>query len=193
MIKAIIFDCFGVLATDGWLPFKEARFSHDKALYEQATDLNGQADSGYLDYNKYVHEVAKLAQVSDQEVRSHLDDNVPNEPLFTFIRDLLKPHFKLAILSNAGANWLDKIFTKEQVALFDTTVLSYQVGFVKPSRQMYELVAERLGVKLNDCVFIDDQQRYCVAAQDTGMQAIYYQGIAQMKADLKKVLAKSDE
>jgi HAD superfamily hydrolase (TIGR01509 family) len=190
VINTIIFDCFGVLATDGWLPFKERNFSHDKALFAQATDLSKQADSGFINYDDYVHEIAVLAHVTEQEVRSRLDDNVPNEPLFTYIQEMLKPHYKLGILSNAGADWLQTIFTQEQIKLFDATVLSYQVGMVKPNPRMYEVIAERLNVSPTNCVFIDDQQGYCRAATDVGMKVVWYQNVAQMKTDLKKILAK---
>ena len=38
-IKGIIFDCFGVLATDGWLPFKNKYFKEKPALFRKATEL----------------------------------------------------------------------------------------------------------------------------------------------------------
>src|SRR5690348_2888052 len=61
MIKAIVFDCFGVLTSDGWLPFKKKYFGHDSALTEEATSLNKQVDAGLISYDDFVPAVAKLA------------------------------------------------------------------------------------------------------------------------------------
>jgi HAD superfamily hydrolase (TIGR01509 family) len=188
VIKAIIFDCFGVLATDGWLPFKEEHFGYDEGLYAQATDLNKQADAGLLDYAEYVHQIALLADVTDAEVASNLDSNVPNRKLFAYIQERLKPNYKIGLLSNSGGDWLDRIFSPDQVALFDATVLSYQLGVVKPDPRMYEAIAQRLGVALDECVFVDDQQRYCTAAAEVGMQTVYYQTFDQTKRNLEKLL-----
>ena len=190
MVKAIVFDCFGVLATDGWLPFKEEFFSRDKELYAKATDLNKQANSGLLNYGDFVHQIGGMVGRTDAEIRSQFGHNVPNVPLFTYIRETLKPHYKLGILSNASENWLDTIFTKDQIALFDAIVLSYQVGMVKPDIQMYQLIAQKLATPLYECIFIDDQQTYCSAANTAGMQSICYQNFDQAKTELERILAK---
>lgn len=191
MVKAIIFDCFGVLTSDGWLPFKRKYFGHDKNLENQATDLNKQVDSGHADYNEFLEKVAELAHVPAKEARRAIEDNVADEELFAYIRKELKPRYKLGLLSNAGDNWLDELFSPEQVALFDAAALSYETGVVKPGKQAYAVIAERLGVQPEECVFIDDQERYCTAAREFGMQAVWYRGFEQMKQDLEPLLRQS--
>lgn len=187
-VKAVIFDCFGVLATDGWLPFKEKFFGKDQRLFDKAGELNRQVDAGLAAYADFVTEVAKMAGVSRQTALYCIEHNVPDEKLFEYILWRLKPKYKIGMLSNAGDNWLDEIFTHEQVKLFDEIVLSYQVGLVKPDPGIYRLIAERLGVEVSECIFIDDQERYCKAAREIGMQAIHYQNLAQMKRELEAIL-----
>jgi hypothetical protein len=46
MIRAIIFDCFGVLTTDAWLPFKNKYFAQNEVLMARASELNKQSDAG---------------------------------------------------------------------------------------------------------------------------------------------------
>jgi len=185
---AIIFDCFGVLATDGWLPFRNKQFGEDKSLLLQADRLNKQMDTGFISYKKFVMEIAILAGVSEEVVDSNIDSNVPNEELLQYISKELKPNYKIGILSNAGANWLDTIFTTEQLSMFDAVMISYEAGVVKPEPLAYEIIAQRLDVPLGACVFIDDQERYCVGAQTVGMQAIKYTNFAQLKRDLTAIL-----
>lgn len=188
MIRAIIFDCFGVLTTDGWLPYKRKYFSDNPELAAAATDLNKRVDAGLASYDEFVTAIAAMAQVPREQARTAIEDNVADIELFEYIANELKPHYKLGLLSNAGANWLDELFTAEQVQLFDAVALSYETGFVKPNPQAYHIIAERLGVEPVQCVFIDDQERYCTAAREVGMPAIVYTSPAQLRAELSPLL-----
>ena len=188
MIRAIVFDCFGVLASDGWLPFKRKYFGADPKLFEQAGDLNKAVDSGLSSYDDFVPAVAKLANISTESAYEQIERNPANDELFDYIRAELKPRYKLGMLSNAGANWLPDMFTQEQIELFDEIALSYESGIIKPDPRAYHLIADRLGVKPGECVFIDDQERYCSAAQAEGMRAIVYQSLDQLRPDLEKIL-----
>jgi len=53
---------------------------------------------------------------------------VPNTELLEFIRDELKPRYKIGFLSNVGDDLMDVLFTDEQQALFDDVVLSFSEG-----------------------------------------------------------------
>ncbi|MEO6513250.1 MAG: HAD-IA family hydrolase [Candidatus Saccharimonadales bacterium] len=188
MIRAVIFDCFGVLTTDGWLPFKRKYFSDNAKLEAEATDLNKQVDAGLASYEEFISSIAQLAQVPRREAHKAIEDNVADEELFEYIARDLKPNYKLGLLSNAGANWLDKLFTEAQVKLFDAVSLSYQTGFVKPDLRAYQMIADQLGVDPQECIFIDDQERYCSAAREVGMQALVYTSFKQLQADLSPLL-----
>ena len=54
MIKAIIFDCFGVLAEDGWTPFKRKYIAHDERLVQEVADLGKREDRGMLDHEEMI-------------------------------------------------------------------------------------------------------------------------------------------
>ena len=188
MIKAIIFDCFGVLASDGWLPFKARYFEDNQELSMQATLLNKAVDAGRASYNEFVMEVAQMAGVSEDAARQQIENNVPDTELFAHIREL-KQQFKIGLLSNAGDNWLGEIFTPEQVALFDAIVLSCDVGIIKPGALMYETIAQRLNLSPAECVFVDDQPRYVDGARSVGMETVLYTNAEQFKRDLSTLLA----
>ncbi len=190
-IRAIIFDCFGVLATDGLLPFRERYFGDKPDLMQEARDLGGQVNAGLANYDDYIHRMAEMAGVTVAEARRQIESNVPDERLFAYIERELKPHYKIGILSNAGENWLDEIFTKEQLALFDAVALSYEIGVVKPDPRAYQIIANRLGIPPETCVFTDDQERYCTAAREAGMQAIYYQGVDDLRARFAQISSQS--
>lgn len=174
MIKAVIFDCFGVLASDGWLPFREKYFGNNSELLEKAIASNKRVDAGLHSYDDFLKEISELSGVGYDETKRLIETNPPNEALFDFIRDDLKANYKIGMLSNAGANWLDEIFEKNQVALFDEVVLSYQIGAIKPDAVMYETIAAKLGVLPEECVFVDDQPRYVEGAVQVGMTGVQF-------------------
>lgn len=185
MIKAVVFDCFGVLVRDGWLPFCEKHFGSDVSLREQARENNRRVNTGLATYNEYISENARLAGISEDQAREEIESNPPNDELFRMIRDQLKSQYKIGLLSNAGENWLDELFGKEYAALFDEVALSYEMGATKPEPVTYETIATRLGVLPEECIFVDDQERFCVGAEAVGMQAIYYQDNEQLIVELK--------
>ena len=174
MIKAIIFDCFGVLAEDGWTPFKRKHILHDPKLVEEVARLGALSDRRVLTYEETVQAVAKLVNVDVKELRQAVDKKKPNKELFELILNELKPHYKIGIMSNANYDVINELFEMEQAALFDAHVLSYETNLLKPDRKMFELMAERLGVSMTECLFVDDQEKHYLAAQSYGMQAIHY-------------------
>lgn len=188
-MKAIIFDCFGVLATDGWLPFKRKHFGNDPHLEAQATDLSKQLNSGLIDYDGFVREVAALAGISERQTRAAIENHQASEMLFDYIARYLKPRYKLGVLSNAGSDWTGEMFRPEQMALFDAVALSYQTGFLKPDQRAYIDIANRLGVEPADCVFVDDQERHCAAARDTGMSTVLYTDFDDARQQLERLLS----
>ncbi|MDB5181549.1 MAG: HAD-superfamily hydrolase [Candidatus Saccharibacteria bacterium] len=191
MIRAIIFDCFGVLTSDGWLPFKKKRFGHDEALFEEASYLNHQAGSGSMSQHEFIRKIAQMADVSPEFAEREINKSATNEELFDYIREELKPKYRLGILSNAGANQLDSLFEPKQLALFDEIALSYEMGVVKPDSRAYETILQRLQVEANEAVFIDDQERHCTGAREVGIQTIVYKDFEQTKHELEKILKQS--
>lgn len=187
-IKAIIFDCYGVLATEGWLALRDKYFGNNAKLYEETTSMTRLADEGLLNYEDYVAKIAGLSKIPVGDVRRVMETNAPNEPLLNYISDNLKPSYKLGLLSNSGANFLSRIFEPWQVSLFDEVVLSYQIGAAKPEPLMYTTIVEKLGVDPGECIFIDDQPRYLDGARDLGIKTVLFQNNTQTIADINKFL-----
>ena len=173
MIRAVIFDCFGVLTTEGWFAFCET-YLQDADKRSEAQAIHDQMNAGYIAYDAYISNVAELTNLTVQEVHKLVTASVANESLFEYIRDVLKPHYKIGMLSNAGANWLDDLFQAWQVALFDGIALSYEMGVIKPDARAYTIAAARLGMLPEECLFIDDHLGYVESAKAVGMQAIEF-------------------
>lgn len=190
MIKAIIFDCFGVLTKDWWrefcstLPPGEAtRLAHE---------LNHKYDAGEISLKDFVEQVAEATGRRPEPIEDIFTTPEPekNTVLLEYIGELRQKGFKIGLLSNVGTNWIRDHFLKtDEQALFDDFVLSYEVGVTKPHPEIFEMAAKRLGLKPEQTLFTDDIDSYCEAARAVGMNTIIYQDFNQFKNELEKILA----
>lgn len=188
MIKAVIFDCFGVLTSDGWKQLREEHFADNPEKMQQALDLDKAVNSGTISMRRFISEVGELVGLTEVEVERRLGGNIPDRRLFDFIKHDLKSRCKIGMLSNAGGNWLNDLFEPWQVQLLDSAILSYQVGLVKPEAQIYELAADKLGAYPSECIFVDDIERYCTAASEVGMKTIHHTDTAKTIEQIKEII-----
>lgn len=192
MIKALIFDCYGVLTTDGWAPFKQENFASDKNLFDEATSLNYQADAGFISYSDFIARLSEMSGKDPDYVRRRIEMSVANQAIFDYIGSL-NNKYKIGMLSNVGADLLNKLFSPSQLEVFDAKGLSFDTGYVKPQSEAYLDIAEKLHVEPKECVFIDDSKDFCEAANSVGMQSVYYRDATQAISDLHKILANSKD
>lgn len=189
-VQAVIFDCFGVLASDGWLKFKREFFSDAPEKMERATELNHLLDAGLMQYQDFLHEVGGMANVAAVDLERRMKSVVANDELFEFIARELKPRYKIGLLSNVANDWLYTLFSEVQLGVFDAKVLSHEIGVIKPDPLAYETAALRLGVSEQSCVFLDDQPQNVAGAEAVGMQAVHFQSIDQALGELRTIIAK---
>lgn len=192
MIQAIIFDCFGVLTTEGWQAFKQKHFSNDPEKLAEATKVNQLADTGKLRHEELLPLIADIAGMTTQQARDEIDDYHVNEQLFTYITTELVDHFKIGMLSNVSDDWLTKMFSPEQLKLFDQIALSYVTGYVKPDKRAYQHIADMLGVAPRECLFIDDLEYNIAGAEQAGMRALQYNNFNQCVQDIELLLEMSN-
>ncbi len=112
----------------------------------------------------------------------------PNEQLLDFIRQKLKPSYKIGLLSNSSGQGIQKFFSGDDEKLFDDMVFSGEVGIAKPHPEIYKLAAKRLGVKSEECIYIDDDDYRVEGAKTASMPAIVYEDFEQMKTELEALL-----
>lgn len=185
MVRAIIFDLYGVLAQNGWQAFKTKHFATREDVWTKVFKLGRQVDAGQADYLELIRFTAEQTGESEQTVRYQLEHTLPNEALLEYIAATLKPHYRLGILSNASSTKvLDEVFTAEQKALFDVVTLSHHTGLTKPDTAAYEVIADRLGVGPEECLFVDDQERHVAGARSTGMRALVYTDVTSLKQEI---------
>lgn len=186
MIKAVLFDCFGVLVTEAWLPFKARHFGDHPELLQQVSDLHSQANLGLISQQDFYEAAGSMCGLSADEVRRQLAANQPNEPLFEYIKEI-KPLYKIGVLSNISGNYLENMLSPDQLALFDKFELSFESGYIKPQPGAFEAAARGIAVSPAECVMVDDQDKNVKSAESAGMKAILYRDVTQLRRDMAAI------
>lgn len=190
IVKAVIFDLYGVLGLNGWQAFKEKHFGAHPQAWQHLQALGQRVDAGEASYDELVKSVAEAAGTSMAAVRYQLEHTVRNELLVDFIRMRLWGRYKIGLLSNASSDVASRLFepNPDVAGLFDAVVTSYQVGLTKPDPRMFLLICERLGVHPDECIMVDDQQRHLDAAAGLGMSTVFYESLQKTTKELASYL-----
>lgn len=183
MVRAIIFDCFGVLTTDKWRAFLDTL--PPAADIERARDLNRALDSGIISYDDFLSGVAEATSITASEIERNIrGEVVKNVSLLSYIRNL-KQQYRIGLLSNISSDWITREFlSKQEQTLFDMMVFSYQTGMVKPDPRIYMLACERLRSAPHETVMVDDVEGYVAAAKSEGLEGIVYTDLEDFKQQL---------
>ena len=181
--KAIVFDCFGVLHIDSKQSIMELA---PAGKLQEIDDLFKSNDYGFFGKQDYTSRLAELLGRSEDEVLEYIrHEHTLNHELVSFIREHIRPHYRVGLLSNIGREWIDDFFSRHQLHdLFDEVVLSGEEGMVKPNPEIYQLMLARLGVDAWQSIMIDDNTSNCVGAEQVGMSAIQFTTNRQLYSDL---------
>lgn len=186
-IKALLFDNFGVLMDPIYDSFKE---TVPEDTYKQIVLAGRLSDAGKItndERNLLMRAILHpLGRDAMQEIQTATERAQINKELFKFIADH-HAQYKMAIVSNASGNVQDLYKDVNLSEYFDQVIWSYQVKAVKPDSEIYQLAAERLGVRPEECVFVDDRKVNIDGAKAAGMQGVLYRNIDQFKQDLVKL------
>lgn len=190
MIKAVIFDCFGVITTDGLEAVIGEAEQKNPGVRALISEVIAQANRGEISVTESRTKVSRLLGVTpeeySQEVRKH---EHRNEALLAYI-PTLRGQYKTALLSNVPGESLEKRFPKTELnTYFDKLFVSGDLGMAKPDEAIYRYAATELGVQLDECVFIDDRQHYLDPAQQLGMHTILFKNNEQFFNDIAGILS----
>lgn len=193
MIRAIIFDCFGVLYLDASRHFYEHHIKEYERLRPELMSLNKASDYGLLTQAELNQAVCDLTGLELSFVSDHIQGvHKRNEKLLSYVQSL-RGTYKVAMLSNIGTGSMDQFFSPgERQELFDVVVLSGEEGITKPHPHIFELTAERLGLEPHECIMVDDIEENCSGADAAGMKSILYESNTQVEKDLAKLLGNND-
>jgi len=199
LIKAVIFDMGGVLLRTIDPSPREA-LARDygvttKELFNIifTSDSSQKAESGNLSEEDHWNWAFETLGVKVEDRASFLSqwwagDRMDYE-LLAFINNL-RPAYKTGLLSNAWLSTRDNI-AKHWGGLeqyFDVAVFSAEVKMRKPAPEFFHWLLDRLQVKPQEAIFVDDYGVNIEAAKALGMVAIKFCSADQAKQDILDAL-----
>ena len=188
MIKAIIFDFFGVVGESTYQLIAD-RHQLSSSQLDQLTDLHKSFDNGFISEIDFFRAYADIIGISYQEFMEDYYDSgerlETSHAVLAYAKELRK-NYKIGLLSNVGESSYNK-FIQPIEHCFDAVVTSHQAQLAKPDVAIFELTANKLGVDACECVMIDDSSTNCQGAMAAGMQALLYKDINALKLQLESL------
>jgi len=112
-----------------------------------------------------------------------------NEPMIAFMASLRAEGLRMALLTNNVREWELRWRALAPIdEIFELVIDSAFVGVRKPDPEIYELAVTGLGVRAQECLFIDDIEVNCEAAVAAGMRAVVFRDTEQAIAEMQIAL-----
>lgn len=195
MIKTIFFDLGNVI-----IPFDFRRaYTRLQPLCNypvteipqrmRGTDLVSRFESGQIAPEQFVKDFCAVLdlRISYDEFCDLWTSVFLPEPLIqeSLLANLARRH-PLMLLSNTNPIHFHMIQANYPLLRhFDHCVLSYEVGALKPSEQIFAAAIAQAGCEAGECFFTDDLAVNVEAARKHGMDAVQFQSAAQLEGELR--------
>jgi len=192
-MKHVVFDIGGVLID--WTPHlawsddlgvEGAKAFMDRIGFEK---LNLTCDAGAT----FAQAAAEIADPDDaarlNQYVERYTRTVPDKLSDTW--DILYALKNAGVPIHAITNWSAETWSEgckahpELLDVFETTVVSGEIGVIKPSVEIYSQLCKRAGIAPENCIFIDDGLHNCIGAKAAGMDAIHFTGADALRTGLQ--------
>ena len=196
MISTVIFDMGGVLVWTHWEratgPLaKSAGMSQERVLETLfSTDANLSYMRGDIDSSEFAKGVSERLglDIPEDELlgiwESILAPNLEALPVL----ERLKGKYRLVLGSNTDpGHFRRSVELQPALGLFDDLLLSYELGVCKPDLAFFERGLASLEIPAQECVFIDDVAENVESARGVGIEAIQFQSMGQVEAELGRL------
>jgi epoxide hydrolase-like predicted phosphatase len=152
-----------------------------------ARDLLIALEKGELTEAAFEVQLAALLDVEPEGLIDGLFAGVaPDTAMLDAVRRARQAGVRTGLVSNSwGVHRYPRDLFYE---LFDGVVISGEERMRKPSRRMYELGAERAGVPMALCVYVDDLPFNLVPADKLGMATVHHTSAEQTIPELERLL-----
>jgi epoxide hydrolase-like predicted phosphatase len=182
-IRAVIFDVGGVIVrTEDQAPREkwEKRLGLERRGLARAvfdSDASMRASIGKATVAEIWKSVGSSFQLDEAELaelqRDFWTGDRVDQEFVSFLRSL-RPRYKTALLTNAWPDARLALQKRDLMGSVDDVIVSAEEGVVKPDPRIYRIAAERLGVRPEEAVFVDDVAENVEGARAVGMHGVQF-------------------
>ena len=181
MIRNVIFDFGQVLIR--FVPYDIASAyvedEADRRLLEQVVfdrKYWEKQDAGTITNDEMIASVCadlpeRLHKVAADIVETWIYHLPPMPGMEDLLVELMGKGKRLYLLSNIGKTFIAKKDEFPILSHFDGCVFSADVGYIKPSKEIFEHLCKTYALDPDECVFIDDLAANVAAAKSYGIEA----------------------
>jgi len=201
MIRALITDFGGVLArtrTDRSRRALEKRLGLTPLTLENRVfggELSMQGQHGAISEDEFwlsvtrELDVARIGLTPETFRAEFFADDFLDEDLVALIRSV-RPQYKTGLISNAWSGMRVMLHTQVPIAdAFDALVISAEEKMMKPDPRIYQLALDRLKVRADEAIFLDDVQVNIDVCNALGMHGVHFTSSEQARRDIRALLA----
>src|SRR3954469_23151129 len=197
MIRAVVLDIGSVLELidDSVFPapFEQRHELDPGAVHAEAATLPGDAGRGELSEAQVRAHWQQHLDLTDAQADELMADywrwyaGTLDQELFDWFA-ALRPRFRTGIVSNSGpgAREAERRWGFEEIT--DDIVYSHEVGLLKPDPRIFLLAAERLGVRPEEVVFLDDVEANVDAARASGWHAVQHRSTPESIREMERIV-----
>jgi putative hydrolase of the HAD superfamily len=171
--------CRQMAAVAGSDPDAIRRLVLGSGLHAAEGSLQQRLERGALTVDEAFEEFCRRLDVRPDRAalyRASSDIFTPITGTIALVERLSAAGNRLGILSNTNP-W-DWEFVKVRYAFlnrhFETAVLSYEAGAMKPERAIFEQAIARAGVPAAEIFFVDDRPEHVAGARAAGIDAVHF-------------------
>ena len=189
MITDIIFDWGGVLAlADNPLAAKTLAKKYNLDEIELAKGLANFEHMFEISENcqGYFERVNRGYGIPRKEIESALNAAHATHVL-EVARQLKQNSWPLHLLSDQLHFRTRFIKEHNDLSFFDNLFFSSETGFIKPEKEAYLNVLNKINRTPDQCVFIDNNQDNVVGAEKVGIKSILFKNEGQLQSELEKL------
>jgi len=197
VIRAVVLDIGSVLEIidDAVFPAPfEQRHGLPTGAVHRASSFPGNAGIGELSEAQVRAHWRDQLRLSDAQADELMADywrwyvGTLDQELFDWFA-AQRPARKTGIVSNSGPGAREAERHWGFEAITDDIVYSHEVGLQKPDPRIFALAAERLGVRPEEIVFLDDVEGHVEAARAVGYRGVVHRSTPASIAEIEALIA----
>jgi HAD superfamily hydrolase (TIGR01509 family) len=180
----VVFDFFGVICSEV-APFVLPKYMSQEAAVAYKATIVQEADVGAISQDEMFEKLSKITGAPPKLLEAEFWSFVRIDPAMVKLIEELRGKYRVALLTNAIVPFFRQVMVEHDLdRLFDTVLVSSEEGMAKPDPAFYARMIEKLGVRGEDCVFIDDNVVNLDAARSVGMRGLQFEGVEKLRRDL---------
>jgi putative hydrolase of the HAD superfamily len=197
MIKAICFDLDGVLFTEQ---------SFRKFMKNLPKEVNDPDKVEGVLYKSPEMQKFKRGKMSEQEFWNFAKEELKitadideirsvfqncycmRQEVVDYIKKVRSAGYKTCVCSNNFPTRINALQEKLRfLDYFDTVILSYEVGFKKPAKEIFQALIDKSGFNSDEIVFADDNESRLIGAKELGINTFVYEDFDTFVKNLEEL------